>query len=97
MATPYFRGLRLIPSIQVLRARAVAVVACATIAIVVLATPAFADQTFPDPFGGYGIHSDIRAGSRGEDIGDAFLAAGSALDRAAPTNGPGCVWDGPGP
>jgi len=56
-----------------MRARAVAAAACATIAIVVLTTPALADQTFPDPFGGEGIHSDIRAGSQGEDIGDAFF------------------------
>ena len=53
--------------------------AFATIAIVVLATPALADQTFPDPFGGEGIHSDIRAGSRGEDIGDAFFMREGAV------------------
>lgn len=56
-----------------MRARAAAIGICATIAILAIATPALADQTFDDPFGGEGIHSDIRAGSRGEDIGDAFF------------------------
>ena len=59
-----------------MRARAAAIAACATIAIaaaVLLASSAAAVQTFPDPFGGEGIHSDIRAGSRGDDIGDAFF------------------------
>ncbi len=32
-----------------------------------------AAQTFPDPFGGEGTFVDIRAGSRAEDIGDAFF------------------------
>jgi uncharacterized repeat protein (TIGR01451 family) len=39
----------------------------------VIASPVMAVQTFPDPFGGEGIHSDIRAGSQGVDIGDAFF------------------------
>ncbi len=30
-------------------------------------------QTFPDPFGGDGVFTDIRAGSKGDDIGDAFF------------------------
>ncbi len=38
-----------------------------------LASPTIAEQTFPDPFGGDGVFTDIRAGSRGEDIGDAFF------------------------
>ena len=41
--------------------------------LLVMAVPVSAVQTFPDPFGGDGIHSDIRAGSKGEDIGDAFF------------------------
>jgi uncharacterized repeat protein (TIGR01451 family) len=50
--------------------------AASTIAIAVaflLPASAIAVQTFPDPFGGDGIHSDIRAGSQGTDIGDAFF------------------------
>ena len=35
--------------------------------------PTAAVQTFPDPFGGDGMHTDLRAGSTGEDIGDVFL------------------------
>ena len=38
-----------------------------------VAVPALAVQTFPDPFGGAGTHTDLRAGSKGEDIGDVFL------------------------
>ena len=41
--------------------------------LLLAATPTSAVQTFPDPFGGDGIHTDLRAGSRGEDIGDVFL------------------------
>lgn len=56
-----------------MRARAAAIGACATIALLALALPVLAAQTFPDPFGGDGIFTDIRAGSQGEDIGDAFF------------------------
>ena len=56
-----------------MRARAAAIGACATIAFLALALPVLAAQTFPDPFGGDGIFTDIRAGSNGEDIGDAFF------------------------
>ena len=53
----------------------------AAIALLVLASAAVAVQTFEDPFDGDGIHSDIRAGSRGEDIGDAFfLRDGDVLE-----------------
>ena len=41
--------------------------------LLLVATPASAVQTFPDPFGGDGTHTDLRAGSKGEDIGDVFL------------------------
>ena len=50
--------------------------AVSTIAIVVaLVVPVsvLAVQTFPDPFGGEGVFTDIRAGSKGDDIGDAFF------------------------
>ena len=49
---------------------------CATLAILAMfavASPVGAEQTFPDPFDGDGIHSDIRAGSQGIDVGDAFF------------------------
>ena len=50
--------------------------AVSTIAIVValvLPVSVIAVQTFPDPFGGEGVFTDIRAGSKGDDIGDAFF------------------------
>ena len=47
--------------------------ALAVLLLVLAATPALAAQTFPDPFGGDGTHTDLRAGSKGEDIGDVFL------------------------
>ena len=56
-----------------MRARAAAIGACATIALLAFAMPVLAVQTFPDPFGGEGIFTDIRAGSKGDDIGDAFF------------------------
>ena len=66
--------MRATPTIEGMRARAAALSACATIAFVGLVSPTLAEQTvFPPPFGGEGIHSDIRAGSQGEDIGDAFF------------------------
>ena len=44
-------------------------------ALLLVATSATMEavQTFPDPFGGEGIHTDLRAGSTGQDIGDVFL------------------------
>jgi uncharacterized repeat protein (TIGR01451 family) len=45
----------------------------ALLLVVVVPTLVAAVQTFPDPFGGEGIHSDIRSGSKGDDIGDAFF------------------------
>jgi uncharacterized repeat protein (TIGR01451 family) len=63
-----------------MRVRAAAIGFCATVGIFALASPVLATQTFPDPFGGDGIHSDIRAGSKGDDIGDAFfLREGASL------------------
>jgi uncharacterized repeat protein (TIGR01451 family) len=38
-----------------------------------LAGPISAVQTFPDPFGGDSVFTDTRAGSNGDDIGDAFF------------------------
>lgn len=58
--------------------RATSVIASALL-LVAAAVPAAAVQTFPDPFGGAGIHSDIRAGSKGEDVGDAFFLRDGAL------------------
>jgi uncharacterized repeat protein (TIGR01451 family) len=59
-----------------LAARRRIALAASTIAIVVvLVVPVsvMAVQTFPDPFGGEGVFTDIRAGSKGDDIGDAFF------------------------
>ncbi len=39
--------------------------AVAVLLLVLAATPASAVQTFPDPFGGEGTHTDLRAGSQG--------------------------------
>ena len=47
--------------------------AVAVLLLVLAATPTSAIQTEPDPFGGDGIHTDLRAGSTGQDIGDVFL------------------------
>ena len=70
-----------------MRARAAAIGAGATIALLAFAMPVLAVQTFPDPFGGEGIFTDIRAGSKGDDIGDAFFlreATRHAPDRDVP-------------
>jgi hypothetical protein len=48
-----------------MRARAAAIGVSATIAIVILASPVLAGSDVP--------RSDIRAGSKGDDIGDAFF------------------------
>ena len=48
-------------------------IALSTVVTLWLAISVAADQTFPDPFGGEGTHTDLRAGSKGEDIGDVFL------------------------
>ena len=47
--------------------------AVAVLLLFLATTPTAAVQTFPDPFGGDGIHTDLRAGSTAEDIGDVFL------------------------
>jgi uncharacterized repeat protein (TIGR01451 family) len=53
----------------------------AAVATIVLATSVSAIQTFPDPFGGEGVFTDIRSGSNGDDIGDAFfLREGGTLE-----------------
>ena len=57
--------------------RATSVVAAALL-LLIAAVPVSAVQTFPDPFGD-GIHSDIRVGSNGEDIGDAFFLRDGAV------------------
>jgi len=53
-------------------------VVVAALLLLIATVPAFAVQTFPDPFGGEGIHADIRAGSKGDDIGDAFFLRDAA-------------------
>jgi len=47
--------------------------AVAVLLLMLAAMPTRAIQTEPDPFGGDGIHTDLRAGSTGRDIGDVFL------------------------
>jgi len=47
--------------------------AVAALLLVLAATPVSATQTFPDPFGGEGTFTDLRAGSTGQDIGDVFF------------------------
>jgi len=61
--------------------RRAALVGALALLSLIAAVPASAAQTFPDPFGGDGIHSDIRAGSKGDDIGDAFFFRDGAVLR----------------
>lgn len=55
--------------------RAWRLVLVSSVGVLLLTTPrpAAAIQTETDPFGGDGIHTDLRAGSIAEDIGDVFL------------------------
>jgi uncharacterized repeat protein (TIGR01451 family) len=55
------------------RARRGLAVLFAVAIIAISAQAVTAVQTFPDPFGGDGLFVDIRAGSKGDDIGDAFF------------------------
>ena len=57
--------------------RATSVLAAALL-LLVMAVPVSAEQTFDDPFGGDGIHSDIRAGSKGRGHRRRVLSSATA-------------------